>query len=80
MATKNANRTHAVTFVDGGRRYYAVKSREYGDQIPMGIDKPELRCAMTESDATRMADFLKREAVHFRNITVHTLNIKRKAK
>ena len=73
MAVKNSQRTHCVTFLDDGRKYFAVKSREYGDQVPMGITEPEVRCAMTASDASRMAAFLRKEAVNFTNVKVHVL-------
>ena len=79
MSTPNADRTHCVTFNNDGRRYFAVRSREYGDQVPMGITNPEVRCAMSESDATRMANFLIKESVNFTNIKVVPLNVKRKA-
>lgn len=76
MAVSNANRTHCVTFNDGADKLYAVKSREYGDPIPMGVSKPEIRCAMSETDASRMADFLRRNSVFFTNVKVRRLNIK----
>lgn len=78
MAVKNSQRTHCVTFTDEGIQYFAVKSREYGDAIPMGISQPEMRCAMSENDATRMAKFLRANAVYFTNIKVHELDIKKK--
>ena len=73
MAVQNSQRTHCVTFMDNGTKYFAVKSREYGDQIPMGVAEPEVRCAMSSNDAGRMAAFLRKEAVNFTNVTVHTL-------
>ena len=72
---KNSDRTHCVTFSDAGRKYWAVKSRQYGEPIPMGIDKPEVRCAMSFKDARRMADFLMKEAVTFTNVRVHSLQM-----
>lgn len=77
MTTANASRTHCVTFKDGKNTFYAVKSREYGDQVPMGISQPEVRCAMSESDATRLADFLRRESVNFTGVRVHRLRVKK---
>lgn len=76
MSVQNAQRTHCVTFIDDGRKYFAVKSREYGDQVPMGISEPEVRCAMSSNDASRMAAFLRKEAINFTNIKVHRLATK----
>lgn len=70
-------RTHCVTFLDNGVKYYAVKSREYGDQIPMGVAEPETRCAMSANDASQMAAFLRKESVNFTNVKVHTLKLKK---
>jgi hypothetical protein len=78
MTIRNSERTHCVTFIDDGRAFYAVKSRQYGDQVPMGVSQPTVACAMPEKDAKRLAEFLRKEAVNFTNIKVNRLSVKGK--
>ncbi len=71
-------RTHCVTFLYQGDRYYAVKSHNYGDPIPTGITQPETRCAMSQRDAVRLAQVMV--DAKFSNVKVNELQLKRKVK
>lgn len=56
MAFRMSERTHCVTFTHDGDKYYAVKSRTYGDEMAEGVSEPELRCAMPLKHANRLAE------------------------
>ena len=71
-----ADRTHCVTFQCDGDKYFAVKSRNYGDPEPTGVKEPSIACAMPEEHARRMAAFLRKESINFTNIRIQKLNIK----
>lgn len=77
MAIRMSERTHCVTFIDGGRRYFAEPSRQYSnhDAIPQGVTEPSISCAMPLKKANALAKFLAKES-SFQNIKVNPLNVK----
>ena len=78
MGISNSDRTHCVTFSHKGDLFYAVKSRTYGDAMGAGVSKPEVRCAMSLSQATSLANVAT--GAKFDNVRVRTIVIKQKAK
>jgi hypothetical protein len=74
MSLKNVERTHCVTFTHNGDKFFAVKSRSYGDEMGEGISQPEVRCAMSLSQATRIANVAI--GAGFSNVKVQALVIK----
>lgn len=77
MSIRMSERTHCVTFIEGGRRFFAEPSRQYSghDQIPQGVTEPSVSCAMPEKKAVELANFLKKES-SFKNIKVNPLKVK----
>jgi hypothetical protein len=74
----NVERTHCVTFTHQGDKFYAVKSRTYGDEMGEGVSQPEVRCAMSEKQATHLAAVAI--AAGFQNVKVCALVIKPRSK
>lgn len=76
----NADKTHCVTVVEAGQTMWAVKPKqpEYRgvvyDAIPQVISPPEPKCAMSKSDAIKLANFLR--TTSFTDIKVRKLNLK----
>ena len=76
MGISNVDRTHCVTFTFNGDKFYGVKSRTYGDEMGEGISQPEVRCAMSLKQATRLANVAI--SAKFSNVRVQPLTIKPK--
>lgn len=76
-AIRMSERTHCVTFLEAGKRFFAEPSRQYSnhDPIPQGVTEPSISCAMPLKKAYRLAEFLRKES-SFKNIKVMPLNVK----
>lgn len=72
----NIERTHCVTFTHAGDKFYAVRSRSYGDLMGEGVSQPEVRCAVSLSQATELASVAR--AAKFKNVKICPLVIKPK--
>jgi len=72
----NSERTHCVRFTHAGDRYYAVKSRSYGDPMAEGITEASVRCAMPLKQAEQLAIVCIKAG--FLNVEVKELQIKPK--